>query len=607
LAECLQDSGYSTFAAVSALVLARRYNLTQGFDIYDDDLWEEDTPKLFMIRDRPAPKTAQKTIEWLEQWRQRPEPSPFFAWVHFFDPHQPMQSRAKDRHLCPTQYDAEIAQADDGVEMLVNWLKENGLLDNTLIVLTADHGESLGEHNEKTHAIFIYEATIHVPLIFRYPALLPRGSVYEGPTRTVDIMPTILAAVGVAGGETTQGANLLTALQGQAPAPDLSQYSESLLSELGFGMAPLYGVRQEDLKYIRAPRPELYDLAADPRELSNIHADKPQEVAQLDAELQSILDASAAISFETARNPLDEESQEMLQALGYLASADEREAMGGMDPKDGIIYHSQLEDARHLAQRSQWAQSEKLLRELLAALPNHLSARNTLALTLMKQDKPDEAEEQYTLSLEQDPNQSRILHMLGIINMRKEKPDEARRFFLQALDLTPRFTEPMIHLGFLEAQAGNVEASQAWYDKAIAEDPGSPKAPSACGDLYYLKKDYAKALEYYRKAVEVKPHYFEGLVLAGACSHRVGDYAAAVDFYERATQLRPDSWLPPYNMACMLTEQGKLDEALEFLKGSIACDTGQRNLAQLLETDTDLDPLRALPAFVELKNQFQAP
>jgi len=607
LAECFKQNGYSTFAAVSALVLSRRYNLTQGFDEYDDDLYEEDNPKLFMIRDRPAPKTAQKTIQWLEQWRTSGAATPFFAWVHFFDPHQPMESRAPDRNLCPTQYDAEIAQADDGVELLVNWLKAKGILDSTLVVVTADHGESLGEHKEKTHAIFIYDATVHVPLIWRYPALFRSGTVYEGATRAVDLMPTILAAAQVGGGGAAQGQNLLPALQGISAPPTLPQYSESLLSELGFGMAPLYGIRDEGLKYIRAPRSELYDLKTDPRELTNLFTERTDDAGRLERELQRILDASEGISFATQRNPLDEESEEMLQALGYLAPSNERQAMGGMDPKDGIVYHQKLEDARHLAQRTQWAQAEVVLKEILETLPTHLSARNTLALTLMKQEKRQEAEEQYKLSLEQEPNQGRILHMMGVLNMRRNNIDEAKQYFHKALEVTPKFIEPMIHLGYLEAKAGNMEQSQAWYDKAIQEEPASPRPAIACADLYYLQEDYAVALEYYKKAVAMKPRHFEALVLAGACSHRTGDYAGAAEYYDKAAALRPDSWLPPYNMACLLVEQGKHEEAIQCLKNSLACDTGDRALPKLFETDKDLDPIRSLPAFLELKQQASSP
>src|SRR6266850_2351547 len=170
LAERLQTAGYRTGAFVSAAVLTRRYGLDQGFEVYDDDLWSEDEPELFMIRERPASRTADRALAWLDDWWKNGRRQPFFIWVHFFDPHQPYKQRSIDlAALAPTLYDAEIAEADRGVGRLIDRLREQGVLDDTLIVFTADHGESLDEHGEPTHGIFIYDATIHVPLIWRLP------------------------------------------------------------------------------------------------------------------------------------------------------------------------------------------------------------------------------------------------------------------------------------------------------------------------------------------------------------------------------------------------------------------------------------------------------
>src|SRR5215467_12441195 len=147
LAERLAAAGYRTAAFVSASVLARRYGLDQGFEVYDDDLWAEDAPPLFMFRKRPAPRTTDRAIAWLVDWAKGRQSQPFFLWVHFFDPHQPYQVGSLELAvLTPTPYDAEIAQADRGVGRIVDWLRQHGVLDDTLVVLTADHGESLGEH-----------------------------------------------------------------------------------------------------------------------------------------------------------------------------------------------------------------------------------------------------------------------------------------------------------------------------------------------------------------------------------------------------------------------------------------------------------------------------
>ena len=162
-----RDAGYTTHAFVSALVLNRRYNLNQGFETYDDDLWAEDDPKLFMIRERQAPKTADRFLQWFGEWN-RSRAKPFFTWIHFFDPHQPYRPSASDAALAVSPYDAEIAGVDRQIGRIVDTLRNNGLLDNTLLIVTADHGESLGEHGEQTHAIFVYDATVHVPLMIRY-------------------------------------------------------------------------------------------------------------------------------------------------------------------------------------------------------------------------------------------------------------------------------------------------------------------------------------------------------------------------------------------------------------------------------------------------------
>jgi len=194
-----------------------------------------------------------------------------------------------------------------------------------------------------------------------------------------------------------------------------------------------------------------------------------------------------------------------------------------------------------------------------------------------------------------------VLHMLGFINAGKGNADEARKYYLAALDITPRFVESMVHLGFLEAQLGKMDESQKWYEKALKEDPESPRTQTGYADLYYLKKEYGKALEFYRKALEVKPNFFNAIVLAGGCAQRTGDAEAAASYYRRAEQLRPDSWLPPYNMGCLLATHGKTDEAIDCLRRSVDKDTGTCALAHFFDTDEDLVSLRNLPAFAELK------
>jgi len=592
LAERLKAAGYSTHAAVSALVLNRRYNLAQGFDSYDDDLWAEDAPRLFMIRDRRAAKTAERVAGWLDTWSEAKTRRPFFVWTHFYDPHQPYEPLPEDRVRCPTPYDGEIAGADKGVGRIVDELERLGVLDDTLVILTADHGESLGEHGEKTHAVFVYDATLHVPFLLRSPRLFSAGTVYTGPVRSVDIVPTVLSALGLPGGEETQGADLLRALQGKAEPLQLPQYSESLLAEVGFGMAPLYAVRSAGIKWIRAPRPEVYDLKKDPHELHNLYPQEARRGARLDRELSALLADSQKRALGAQKSPMDRETLENLQALGYLAPAGMRQTMKGIDPKDGIVLYNKLEEARHFAQGKQWPEAERKLREIMEVTPANLSALNILALCRFQQDDLPGAYGLYLRSLALDPKQSRVYAMLGAISMIREDFAAAERNYRQALAITPAFVEAMSSLGFIAAVHGKDGEAQRWYEKAIAADPGFPRVYRRLGDLYYERGDWDKAFVNYRKTIRIIPSDFTAVVQAGNAARRKGDRKGAAELFRQAARLRPDSWVPVYNLACLRAVEGDLPAALELL-GQLP-GKGFHNPG-LLEADEDLKALRGSP------------
>jgi len=611
LAERLRAAGYRTQAFVSALVLNRRYNLVQGFQGYDDDLWSEDEPKLFMIRSRPGEKTAARAAAWLDGWAKAPpgpagRRRPFFLWMHLFDAHQPYRVSSAERLLSPTAYDAEIAVLDRAVGRVLDELDRLRVADDTLVIVTADHGESLGDHGEKTHAVFIYDATVRVPLLLRCPRLLPRDKVYTGPVRSVDLVPTVLAALKLPGGDQTQGTDLLPALRGEAPPPELPQYSESLLSEVGFGMAPLYGLRSGGFKWIRAPRPEVYDLRRDPRELKNLYPgdrDAVRRGARLDRELQAILDDSRRRGLAPQKSPMDKETVESLQALGYLAPRTTRQAMQGIDPKDGMPLYTKMEDARHLAQAKRWEESERLLREILQATPGNVSAVNILALTRMRQGDWAGARAFYLRSLALDPRQARVHAMLGTVSLLEDDLDGAERSYRQALAITPGFVEALCNLGMVAALRGDEATAQAWYEKAIAQDPQFPRVYRRLADLYYERGEFGKALVNYEKTLAAEPNDFSSVVQAGNSARHKGDATTAATFFARAARLRPDSWIPVYNQACLAAVAGDPGRALDLLQG-LRGKTFLRTA--LLARDADLGAVRRLPGFAPLFSDLRA-
>ncbi len=604
LAERLGAAGYRTGAFVSAAVLTRRYGLEQGFATYDDDLWSEDEPALFMIRERPAARTVERALSWLADWRAGDPARPFFLWVHLFDPHQPYDVRSVDLAArTPTPYDAEIAEADRGTGRLLAWLEEHAALDDTLVVLTADHGESLGEHGEPTHGIFIYDATIRVPLLWRFPRALPAGATYDGPVRHIDIVPTVLALLGLPGGDTTQGADLAAALAGRSAPPALAQYAEARLAEEGFGMAPLVGVRQGGRKYIAAPRPELYDLRADPREVTNRYSGDPAAAAPLARQLDAVTTESGARALSAPTRQIDRETEEMLRALGYLAPPEQRAEMAGMDPKDGMALYARLQEARELAQAEEWERARALLEEVLAAAPGNVTARNVLALAAVRRGDLDEAERQYLASLARQPGQHRVVGALGTIALRRDDLEAAERRFRDALALAPSFVEAMSNLGFIAAVRRDGAGAQAWYERAIALDPTYPHVHRRLADLFYDRGDHAQALANYRRALTVLPEAFEVLIQAGNSARFLGDPGGAAAYYAEAGRVRPDSWIPPYNAACLRAVTGEPQAALALLG-----DAATRGFASpsLLDRNEDFDTLRPLPGWPALVARVRA-
>ena len=599
LAERFKTAGYETRAYISAIVLNRRYHLDQGFDVYDDDLWGEDEPKLFMIRERPAAETIDRVLGWYSQRQQQKDAKPFFLWVHLFDPHEPRRPPAWATAVSPTSYDASIAYADRELGRLVEALRTAGELDNTVFVFTADHGESLGEHGEKTHAIFVYRATTRVPLIVRYPSRLPAGKPYAGPVRNVDIAATVLNLAHVPGAEKTQGTDLAPLSRGDVAPPDLPQYSESELAELGFGMAPLFAIRKGGYTFIRAPKPELYDLKADPNELHNLYGEPQYQTKAdaLDVELEKLFKDSAAHAIAAQSSPMSKETMEALQSLGYLQGQSDRAAAGGMDPKDGISLYNQLEEARHDAQRRKWVRAEKQLKGILAQMPNHFSARSVLALVEFKRGKYAEARAQYLQLLAQDPKQFRLYGMLGQIALIEGNLDECERYNQEALRVAPQFVEAMGQLGLIAMVRGDEQMAQQWYERALKIDPGFPTLHRRLADVFYSRGDFAAALKEYRSAYAHQPRDFRSLLQAAASARRAGDPPLAEQLLTEAVDKKPRSWIAHYNLACLMAAQGHADQAFKMLDEAVAHGMLYE---RVVNSDEDWNALRTDPRFVKV-------
>jgi arylsulfatase A-like enzyme len=323
LAEVLKAQGYQTGAFIAALPLVKENGLSQGFDVYDDELSTLSPQGAPVARQE---RFAEEVVASARKWLAKTDPArPVFAFVHIFDAHEPYEKPLPGESM--GSYDGEIAHIDRSLGVLFEDLKDERWA-GMLTVLTADHGESLGDHGEKTHGFFVYEATLHVPLIFHRPGAIQPGRLAEV-AAVADVTPTILDLVGQP--FACEYAQSLRPVMEKSGRPDRPVYFECLVSSLRCGWAPLRGIRQGSLKYVSAPTPELYDLSSDPMEQNNLYIQRQAEADELDDLLAMVTvnrQSTATVSPELAKG---------LESLGYVASGgsgSDDDVTGGLDRPD---------------------------------------------------------------------------------------------------------------------------------------------------------------------------------------------------------------------------------------------------------------------------------
>ncbi len=389
LAETLSDAGLRTGGFTAAFVLDSIYGLDQGFEVYGDVPQREAVPTA-EFEERSAGEVNAEAIAWLDGLDAD---EPFFLWVHYFEPHLPYPpAESLPPGLRERPYDAEVAAADRALGELLAHLEGLGRIDETLVVATSDHGESLGEHGEETHSFFVYEGVLHVPLLFAHPSL-PAGAVLEARTSAVDVYPTVLELLGLHGAHATPpGASLAGALRGAELEPR-PVYFESLYPLLNYGWAPLQGVRSGDLKFIRAPRPELFDLASDPNELANLYAERPDDARRLAAELEAVLDANQdAGRAAAAKRTMSADERQILASLGYTGTAGATDVEVTLrDPKDGLERMKQELLIRELMDAGRSEEARSVIAELLSGDPANPLFNTHMGLLFMRTSQHAEA------------------------------------------------------------------------------------------------------------------------------------------------------------------------------------------------------------------------
>lgn len=368
LAEAFRAAGFRTAAFVSAFVLDAQFGLAQGFDVYEDR-FQSGLGGMPGREERDAAATTEMALRWLAARGD----SRWFLFLHYFDAHHPYVAPAPHAREGVAPYDAELGYVDAELGRVLAHLERAGLSDGTLVIVTADHGESLGEHGEATHGIFVYDSTLAVPWVMSGPGLA-RGARLRGEVSLVDVAPTILALAGLAPLLSVHGRSLAAEARGEAPLTATRVYAESFTNSYSFGWSPVMALVEDGRKLVLAPRPELFDRARDPGEKDDLAGRESARVAAMRAALEAWHGALAGDGRRPAIDvaPTDEE-RARLEALGY-ASGPAAVGAGGRDPKDGLEEFALLQRAGKAHDDGDLAGALALYERILAANPRNAVA-----------------------------------------------------------------------------------------------------------------------------------------------------------------------------------------------------------------------------------------
>lgn len=604
LAEILKGNGFVTGAVISSFVLDSQFGLDQGFDTYNDQFEEEHYA--LDISERKGGEATRFALEWLEEHKNEK----FFFFLHYFDPHalyeppEPFASR-----FAHNLYAGEIAYTDYCIGWVIKKLKDLGLYDSTLIIITGDHGEMLGEHGEQTHCYFIYQSAIKVPLIFKLPGQRKSKNITEM-VGIIDIVPTVCSLLDIKPPPEVRGVDL-SACFGRKKLANRQRhiYCESLYPTK-YNANSLLGVVTERWKYIQTTRPELYDIAEDPQESNNLVTKHPQRARILQDRLKQILQEQIRKDSDS-KFEMDEQSRRRLESLGYVAGSRVSEDFdfdqSKDDPKDLIDFHRSDGRVTYLIYRGKYAEAKELCEEMLMQRPDSFGIRLNMAKIAFKQDDFAGAIPHLYQAVKLRPDRYEVHNNLGTAFTELGKFEEAVKCFEEALRLGPGKPIVLNNLGFALLQLGKLDEAITHYEYSLKLKPDQPVALNHLGEIYFMQGEIEKALSFWNKVLKLQPDRISVL-----------NNLAWIKATEEGEQFRnPDEAVQLAQKACELTgykepalldtlsvayaAAGRFGQAIGTAEKAIelALSSGQNELAKEIQKHLQLykagEPYRKLP------------
>ncbi|HYM61196.1 MAG TPA: sulfatase-like hydrolase/transferase [Thermoanaerobaculia bacterium] len=549
VASMLREKGYATGAFVGAFPLDSRFGLNRGFDVYDDNYGKGETRQQFVVQERPARAVLTSAKKWYDSLGDRKR----FLWIHLYDchaPYKPPEPFATEFRDNP--YLGEISAVDAALGDLLAPMLASGR--DTLLIVTGDHGEALGDHGELTHGLFAYEATLKIPLIIREPGTVAHR-VETGYVRHVDVVPTILDRLGMTPDPKLSGRSLLRDIDVR------DTYFEALSGSLNRSWAPLTGVIHDGHKYIHLPIPELYELASDPSEVNNVVESRRRKMLIARELLARLTSASAQ---QTTTRKMSSEESARLMSLGYISGGGSQETTFRPedDPKRLVGLDNKIHDVIEAYEKGDLAKALDLARQVLRERPQMPAARVLLAFVLEQSEQTAEAIDNLEALMREGRASTDAKIQLALLLSESGRAAEAIKL-LEPIVLGGKETNPEAELtyGIALADQGKPQEANQQFERVLARDPNNAPALQDLGIVALRQDDLAAAREHLIRALDLNPKLPLALNTLGVVYARQGDLAAAVVSWQKAVDLDPHQYDALFNIGLVESRAGHRQEA----------------------------------------------
>jgi arylsulfatase A-like enzyme/predicted Zn-dependent protease len=567
MAEVFKAGGYSTAAFIGAYVLDSKWGLNQGFDYYFDrfDLSKFEKISLGSVQ-RPANEVLDEALKWLGANKDKK----FFAWIHLYDPHTPYEPPAPFAEKYEKNpYLGEIAFADSQLARLGQFLEEKGLRQSSFLVVAGDHGESLGEHRESTHGFFIYQESLHVPLIFVTPFPALQGRSAPALVSLVDVMPTVLEMAGLPVPPQVQGESLVPFLFRPADRPDRYAYAETYYPRYHYGWSELKSYQNLKYKLIIAPQKELYDLAADADEMRDLSSAETNVLARLDSAAADFIAKHSQNAHQLDFRKIDPETREKLAALGYIGSFTDSKKLEGKllaNPKEKIVVFNELSRAREMGMNGQVDEAIAVIRGIIETDPDIGDAYFSIGNIYFKAKRFKEAIPYFEEALARKPDDSFCVMNIANSYVNMGKPGDGESFVIDYLK--KGFSDPQLYflLGTLTFLQKKYDDALKYYDECLSYNSDLAAAHNAMAAIYIVRDDLPAAENHLASALAIDPKLGNLNYNRAELLEKQGRLQEAADAYRMELENSPKHFKAGFNLSRLYRMMGQPDEEEKYLR-----------------------------------------